>query len=151
MSNDDSWFTTLIRQIKIHSLAYIVKLIFFIAVVVIIQIFSDTFVAKVLSVLTYAAGISIDSYFLNKQSQTDSPIVEVLLFFHMLIIWAGTVALIIIGIVAAIKDDFLKSCYFQYCECFVNLFVIYCTVTPLLEAVINSNGNQLTLKKEVEL
>lgn len=67
MSNKDSWFTTLIRNIKINSLAYIAKWIFFIAVIVIIQIFSDSFIAKVLSALTYAAGISIDSYFLNKQ------------------------------------------------------------------------------------
>lgn len=150
MSNKDSWFTTLIRNIKINSLAYIAKWIFFIAVIVIIQIFSDSFIAKVLSALTYAAGISIDSYFLNKQVQTDSKIVEVILFFHMIIIWAGTVALVIIGIVAASKDTFWESGFFPTCQCFVNLFIIYSTITPLLEAIINCNGNQLTPQKEVE-
>lgn len=68
----------------------------------------------------------------------------------MIIIWAGTVALVIIGIVAASKDTFWESGFFPMCQCFVNLFIIYSTITPLLEAIINCNGNQLTPQKEVE-
>lgn len=151
MNKDAHWLTTLILQIKINSIPYIIKLIFFIGIVFITYIFSEDFVSRVLSFITYVAGICIDSYFLNKQCSTDSKKLEVLIFIHMIIIIGGTVALIILLITASIKKDFIASIYYPICDTMVNLFVVYATITPLLEAIINSNENQLTNKIEVKL
>ena len=151
MTKDKHWLTTLILQIKINSVPYVLKFIFFVAIIVIIHAFSDDFVTKVLSSITYTAGISIDAFFLNKQCSTNSRKLEVFIFFHMLLIWAGTVGLTLLLVIAAINEKFVESLNFCWYDLAVNLFVFYATFTPLLEAVLNSNGNQLTTKIEVNL
>ena len=151
MNKEEHWLTTLILNIKINSMPYILKCIFFIGIVTITYVFSNDFVSKVLSIITYVAGICIDVYFLNKQCSTESKNLEVFIFIHMILIWAGTVFLIVLLIVSAMKTGFVDSIYCCIFDVFVYLFVMYATITPLLEAIINSNANQLTNKIEVKL
>lgn len=108
--------------------------------------FSTDFVAKTLSVLTYVAGICIDSYFMNKQIGTESKGMESALFVYEILMWAGTVALIVLFFKIALDSSFANSVYFPWCKRGVNFFVLYATSAPLIEAILNCNGNQLINK-----
>lgn len=147
---EEHWLTTLILQIKVNSLAYIFKGIIFIVLVFIIHAISDGFVSKTLSVATYTIGIAIDAYFLNQQCNTESRDLEVFLFIHMLIVVAGTAVAIALVLVVAVKPEFLQNKFFDFINFGVNSFLVYATATPLLEAIVNANGNQLSNKVEGE-
>lgn len=148
--NDEHWLITLILQIKINSMPYIIKALIFVMIVVIIHWFSDGEVAKVLSVITYTAGMTIDSYYLSKNCITDSKKLEAFLFIHTIIVVAGTFGAVILLLKISVDNNFVASVGYKMGDFGINLFLLYATITPLLEAIINSNGNQLINKREEE-
>lgn len=149
MEQEKNWLVTLLIQTKIHSIPYVTKFLFFVSVVIIMNVFSDSFISKFLSALTYTSGICIDAYFLNKQCKTDSKKVEAFIFLHMIIMWAGTISIVLI-LFFTFKPSFEESKFALWCQYGLNLFILYSTITPLLEAVINCNGNQLSNNIEVK-
>lgn len=148
MNDNKNWFVTLIINIKINSIPYVAKFLFFIGIVFITYVFSDWITARLLSILTYVSGICIDAFFINKKTFTDNPNLEVFTFIHMIIVWTGTGALLLLLITTALKENFFSLSIIPYIKYGVNLFVIYVTMTPLLEAILNSKNNQMTNNRE---
>ena len=142
MNKKEHWIATLIIQMEANSLAYFVKFIFFLLIVIIAYGTTDGYSNKIIFILTYTPGICIDSYFLQKQVDKENLVLKAGLIVNMVVLWALTLSLIVLLIFTYTIPNFTQSIAACYCNIGMNLFVIFATMQPLFEAVVNCIGQQ---------
>lgn len=131
------WLGDLVINIFGHSVVYFIKLCVFIVIIGVTYIMNKDFYSRILSILTYSACICFDSFLLTKSIPDNSRNLKIKLIIHTGIVIIGTFILFIILIASASLPYFTTSRYANWCSIGVNLFTIYVTITPLLEAIVN--------------